>query len=222
MPSVLEQSVGLDKWFVFMADDTPPEFKDRILSLAGRHPFLIPVFCNVFSAKMACERVRETSPENAHMVITSRLDNDDMLHPRYVERVRHRALVEAPRRDLSTGFFVSFPLGCSLRDGNAYFQRYRNNPFSSFVATPKVNRTVLDVDHRYVADMAPVVYEWRRPMWCQVIHGENVANVVRGVYWPFERTFSKKAPKSRRTSLFWRAKEFFSTAVSYPLRRQGK
>lgn len=221
LPSVAAQTVWDFRWLVFLDERTPSRYRDRMAALAEEHPFLMPVYCREFTAGEVLRVIGEHQPQETALRITSRLDNDDMLHPRYVERMQDRARAEAAAgRDLDTGFFLAFPLGCCLRGGDAYLQRYRNNPFSSYVSGPAAQRTVLDTDHRYIADMAPVVYEWRPPMWCQVIHGENVANALRGVYWPFERQFSRKAPRGNRHGLLWDIREFFTTAVLYVSRRQ--
>jgi len=223
LPSVEEQTVRDFRWLVFMDEETPARFRTRMETLAEKHSFLLPVFCREFTGKEVLRHMEIFQPAGSGLRITSRLDNDDMLHPRYIERVRSRACAEiAAGRDAEQGFFIAFPLGCCLRGADAYIQRYRNNPFVSYVSLPTASRTVLDSDHRYIADMAPVVHEWRAPMWCQVIHGENVANALRGVYWPFERLFSRKASRDCSHSAVWRIREFCSTAVRYVTRSQGR
>lgn len=222
LPSVAEQTNRSFRWLVFMDEDTPEAYKGRIRALAEKHDFLLPQFCRGFSGSEVLQRIDAIQASGADLRITSRLDNDDMLHPRYIERMQSRARAEASGRNLEKGFFLAFPLGCCLQGRDAYIQRYRNNPFSSYVSAPSVGKTVLDTDHRYIADMAPVVYEWHCPMWCQVIHGENVANELRGMYWPFERRFSQKAAPGPRHGPAWKIREFFTTAVRYATRRQGR
>lgn len=221
LPSVAAQTVRDFRWLVFMDEQTPSRYRDRMATLAAKHAFLVPVYCREFTAGEVLRSIGEHQPAGTALRITSRLDNDDMLHPGYVERVQARARAEAASgRNLEEGFFLAFPLGCCLRGGDAYLQRYRNNPFCSYVSGPSVPRTVLDTDHRYIADMAPVIYEWRPPMWCQLIHGENVANALRGVYWPFERQFTRMAPREKRRGPLWGIREFFTTAIQYVSRRQ--
>lgn len=183
LASVARQTVRDFDWLVFMDEATPETFRGRLAALAAAHPFLQPVYCSQFAEATVLPEIRRRETPGG-LRITTRLDNDDAIHPRLVERVRRIAQRRAPRQDLLRGFYVSFPLGCCERDGDFYLQRYRYNPFASYVSAPETERTVLGADHRYVADVAPVVFDWTRPMWCQTIHGENVANRLRGVYWP--------------------------------------
>ena len=89
------------------------------------------------------------------------------------------------------------------------------------MSAPETDRTVLGTDHRYVADVAPVVFEWCRPLWCQTIHGENVANRLRGLYWPGGRrsAFSPFAAQNPRRSCTWKTLEFLRSIHAYACRR---
>jgi hypothetical protein len=216
LASVARQVVRDFQWLVFMDAATPEAFRDRLAGLAAAHPFLLPVYCDRFEEATVLPEIRGRETPG-RLRITTRLDNDDAIHPRLVERVRRIAERQAPRLDLRRGFYVSFPLGCCERDGDFYLQRYRYNPFASYVSAPETDRTVLGTDHRYVADVAPVVFDWTRPMWCQTIHGENVANRLRGVYWP--GGFAFVSVHRTRRSPFWQAAELVRSAYRYALRR---
>lgn len=183
LASVARQTVQDFQWLVFLDEATPAAFRDRLATLAAAHSCLQPVYCDRFEEETVLPEIRRRETPD-RLRITTRLDNDDAIHPFLIARVRHLARRHAPRQDLRRGFFISFPIGCCERDGDFYLQRYRCNPFASYVSAPETDRTVLGTDHRYVADVAPVVFNWTRPMWCQVIHEENVANRLRGLYWP--------------------------------------
>lgn len=220
LPSVVRQTQRDFRWLVFFDERTPERYRTRVREWAAQYDFFLPVFCEVFDNALVLDRIRDLEARQTGIRITSRLDNDDMLHPRYVEKMRaiierHLPLVG---RD-AEGCFVSFPVGACLHKGAVYVQRYRYNPFTSCVAPATSERTALDVDHRYVAQTAPVYFDWRRPMWCQVIHGENVANALRGVYWPMGSAFAKAINAIPGRSFGWRAGEVFRSAWRYLRKR---
>ena len=183
LASVARQTKTDFQWLVFLDEATPAAFRDRLAAQTATHPFLQPVYCGRFEEETVLPEIRRRETPD-RLRITTRLDNDDAIHPRLIAQIRRLAERQAPRQDLQRGFFISFPIGCCEREGDFYLQRYRYNPFASFVSAPETDRTVLGTDHRYVADVAPVVVAWCRPTWCQTIHGENVANRLRGIYWP--------------------------------------
>ena len=219
LASVARQTGRDFQWLVFLDEATPHAFRDRLAALAAAHLFLHPVYCGQFDEETVLPEIRRRETPD-RLRITTRLDNDDAIHPRLVERVRQLAECHAPHQDLRRGFYVSFPLGCCVRDGDFYLQRYRYNPFASYVSAPETERTVLGADHRYVADVAPVIFDWNRPMWCQTIHGENVANRLRGVYWPggARSAFGSLAAPARR-SWIWKTSEILRSAHDYAFHR---
>ena len=220
LASVARQTAPDFAWLVFMDAATPAAFRGRLAALAAAHPFLQPVYCDRFEEATVLPEIRRRETPG-RLRITTRLDNDDAIHPRLVERVRRRAERQAPRQDLQRGFYVSFPIGCCAHAGDFYLQRYRHNPFASYVSAPETDRTVLGADHRYVADVAPVVFDWTRPMCCQTIHGENVANRLRGVYWPggARSAFGPLFPLPPSRSLIWKTAEFLRSAHAYAFHR---
>lgn len=220
LASVARQTEPDFQWLVFLDEATPAAFRDRLAARAAAHPFLQPVYCSQFAEETVLPEIRRREAPD-RLRITTRLDNDDAIHPRLVERVRRIAQRQAPRQDLQRGFYVGFPLGCCERGGDFYLQRYRYNPFASYVSAPETDRTVLGADHRYVADVAPVVFEWTRPMWCQTIHGENVANRLRGAYWPggARSAFGPLFPPPPSRSLIWKTAEFLRSAHAYAFHR---
>ncbi len=214
--SVQRQTEGGFQWLVFMDWATPLPFKERMAALTVRNEFLHPVYCSQFNEEFALEEIRRRE-EPGRIRITTRLDNDDAIHPRLVARVQELARRQVPAMDPARGFFVSFPIGCAERKGDFYLQRYRCNPFTSFVSGQACARTVLGCDHRYIADVAPVVLDYTRPMWCQVIHEENVANRLRGVYWPGggRSAFASAVPDTARRAPAWQMAEVARSAWNY-------
>lgn len=218
--SVARQTEGDFQWLVFMDWATPVAFKEKMAALAVRHEFLRPIYCTEFMEETVLEEIRRREAPG-RVRITTRLDNDDAIHPRMIERVQALAREHLAALDVAHGFYVSFPIGFCERKGDFYLHRYRYNPFTSFVSAPECARTVLGTDHRYIADAAPVVIHWGRPMWCQVIHGDNVANQLRGVYWPWggSSEFAPGITNGFRRSPLWQAAEVARSAYRYLFHR---
>lgn len=220
LASVDRQTEGAFQWLVFMDWATPVAFKEKMAALTVRHEFLRPVYCSQFDDEVCLAEIRRRE-EPGKVRITTRLDNDDALHPRLVEKVQELARARMPAMDLKKGFFISFPIGCAERKGDFYVQRYRFNPFTSFVSDPECGKTVLGSDHRYIAEVAPVVFKYARPMWCQVIHDDNVANQLRGVYWPWggRSEFAPGILHGFRRGPLWQCAEVARSAWRYLLHR---
>jgi hypothetical protein len=216
LPSVQRQTEGAFQWLVFLDWATPVAFKERMAALTVRHEFLRPVYCSKFDDPLVLEEIRRReAPGNLR--ITTNLDNDDAIHPRMVERIQQVANAHASARDLQTGFFISFPVGCIERKGDFYLQRDRYNPFTSFVSAPECKRSILGCDHRAIATVAPVVFQTARPMWCQVIHDDNRAVPVRGVYWPWggSSEFAPGITNGFCRGLLWQCAEVVRSATKY-------
>lgn len=216
LPSVQRQTQGAFQWLVFLDWATPVAFKERMAALTVRHEFLRPVYCSQFDDAIALAEIRRReAPGNLR--ITTSLDSDDALHPRMVERIQGLAAGNAPVQDLQKGFFISFPIGCTERRGDFYLRRDVCNPFTSFVSAPECERTILGGDLRAIAAAAPVVSATARPMWCQVIHDDNRAVPVRGVYWPWggDSEFAPGVTSGFCRGLLWQAAEVVRSAVLY-------
>jgi len=220
LSSVARQTEKNFHWLVFMDWATPVTFKERMAALTVRYEFLQPIYCSEFDEALVLDEMhRRESPESIR--ITTRLDNDDAIHPRMIEQVQQLAREHLESQDLHRGFFISFPIGYSEQQADFYIQRYRYNPFTSFISSLDGSTNVLSGDHRYIADTAPVIFHFCRPMWCQVIHGENVANQLRGVYWPWggSSEFAPGITNGFRRSPLWQALEVFRSAFRYLLCR---
>lgn len=220
LPSVQRQTEGAFQWLVFLDWATPLPFKERMAALSVRYEFLRPVYCSQFDEEMALAEIRRReAPGNLR--ITTSLDSDDALHPLMVAKIQKVANEQASANDLQKGFFISFPIGCLERKGDFYIRRERYNPFTSFVSAPDCNRTILGCHPHAIAEVAPVVFATMRPMWCQVIHDDNVTVALSGVYWPWggSSEFAPGITNGFRRDLGWQCAEVVRSAAKYFLKR---
>ncbi len=108
-------------------------------------------------------------------IVTTRLDNDDALHCDYIKTVH--SLIEKEGRKVMYNFLYGYQL--NLNEGIAQKYYYPNSHFTTLVESKE--DTFLSAfygDHRYVG----VVHEVRnintKPLWCELLHGKNVANTI--------------------------------------------
>ena len=216
LPAVDRQTEGAFQWLVFMDWATPVAFKERMAALSVHNDFLHPVYCSPFTDETAMAEIRRRE-EPGGVRITTSLDSDDALHPRMIENVQELARSHLAALDLKRGFFVSFPIGCTERDGDFYVRREVGNSFVSFVSAPECGQTVLAVEPAKIAAVAPVLSKHLRPMWCQAVHADNAAVPLRGVYWPWggSSEFAPGVLNGFCRSPLWQFAEVVRSAASY-------
>ena len=109
------------------------------------------------------------------LIVTIRLDNDDAIALTFVERARQEAALVPP------GTVLNFKRGLTLSNGKIYTASGDSTPFTALVENARSRvKTIWSVQHQLLKN------EWRvhqihgPPFWIQVIHGENVANRIKG------------------------------------------
>ncbi|NLG34865.1 MAG: hypothetical protein GX548_05880 [Lentisphaerae bacterium] len=213
LPSVARQTEGGFQWLVFMDWATPVAFKERMAGLAVSHEFLRPIYASEYMEETVLAEIRRRE-EPGRIRITTRLDSDDAIHPGMIERVQEKAREHGEPVHLKGGFRISFPLGCCVRDGDFYLVREVLNPFPSLVSAPECPRTVMGLAVDAAEERVPVFTRLGRPMWCQVLHGDNRRANVRGVYWPWgaRSEFGAVIGPGVRRSIGWQCAEMVRSA----------
>jgi hypothetical protein len=182
VPSVARQR-AIFRWLVFFDASTPDPFLARIerdRQLGAFEPIFVDgVLTDVRIGEFVGARCR-----SAGHLLTTRLDNDDAIHDRFIAEVQ-QAFVP-----VDAGF-VNFPLGFQYRGGCLFLYLSRSNPFISLMERRSPDDgaplTVYCGPHERLRAVAPVRQLLAPPRWMQVIHGGNLANEVRGLRWPVGR-----------------------------------
>jgi hypothetical protein len=137
--------------------------QDLEIASAGRG-VLMPVTSEGWVASLA----KQVS-KHGERIISSRLDSDDALAPEFIDTVQARA---------QPGWVLNLIDGAKYDTGTGRASRIKmlNNPFISFFSVR--GESVIDLGgHQEVHQRASVSnYSTRKPMWLQVIHGDNVIN----------------------------------------------
>jgi hypothetical protein len=156
VPSIAAQTC---QRFTRLVETRNPEFREELAALP-----------NVLVVTRPLSTVVLETLATAPWLITSRVDNDDILLPEYVERVQaefreERAAVDSRgyRWDLRT-------------DAVIHFDHYRpdfTSPFASLIEPATGAVGVRSVHHHALAKLAPVTVLEDR-LWVQTIHETNL------------------------------------------------
>ncbi len=174
LPSVMNQSNPDFEWLILFHEKTPETYKKRIQELTIRDPRIKPVFVLAYE-KMhdqikAYIRSRIT---DAKFLITTRLDNDDLIHMNFIKTIqeiavdRHDVLL-----DLRSGYQLSLQGNqADVRNFSAAF-----NPFVSLVESMDDFKTILSRNHLEWKSHNDLVIYTKTPLWIQFIHDTNLVN----------------------------------------------
>lgn len=172
--SVMAQSQLPDAWLVFFDENTPQSARDLFQRIAANLPQLRAEYCREFTAQVCAERISRRLPEGVDWLITTRLDNDDALNPRFIEGVR--SLVHPGVRE-----FINPTHGLIAAQGMLFRKRDYSSPFISLSEPLNGFSTVLIDQHQRLSRHGHVRQCSLTDAWIQVVHGSNLANQVRGV-----------------------------------------
>lgn len=188
LPSVIGQSCQDFEWIVLFDSHTPERFMERIKELQASCPQLVPVFVEPANGRYFAQIFREQVAGRLAMrrsagvttgdrVLTTYLDNDDALHPGFVEDVQRRA------EELPDGTFITYTHGYQFYTDYNYMLRvpYPMNHFVSVVedGDTATLKTIYGYGSHYYIDRIKGVRIERvkdMPMWCEVVHEKNMSN----------------------------------------------
>ncbi|SDB79882.1 Putative rhamnosyl transferase [Raineyella antarctica] len=175
-PSVAAQRDADFTWLVMFDDRCSDAFRQDVEELAADGVFVPiwthePFWDDRFASHVAA---RSTAP----YVITTRMDSDDAIAVDFLASVQR----QFEHQDL---LFVDFVRGLQIdRRGWVYRHDQLSNPFLSLIERRPSDappRTVfLASQHPRARRYAPVREVKAPPMWLQVIHDANIANLVNG------------------------------------------
>ncbi|MCQ2343190.1 MAG: putative rhamnosyl transferase [Paludibacteraceae bacterium] len=177
LPSVMAQTCRQFTWLILMdAASTPPDIRQQMeayrqLCAIMQVLYLPPLKdISAFYHQLAC-RYAEAHP----YILTTRLDNDDVIADTYIEQVQNFA-----RQISQIPSVISFPHGAQLFvcDKVALGLHWSANHFVSLLETADdQTHTIFDFNHVQVSDVAPVVeQDTALPAWGELVHQNNVAN----------------------------------------------
>ncbi|AXA97132.1 hypothetical protein CEP17_12335 [Microbacterium sp. PM5] len=182
LPSVAAQTNSDFTWLVFIDEMSPDRVRDYLEAK-------LPVNAEIVAVSGVCEKEVVASQvaarvSGAERILTSRVDSDDSLHPRYIEDVQREALDRAFA-------FLNFADGYQYSRRRLLRYGHPSNAFISLVepaAEPPL--TVFCDWHDRLSKHGPVVQLKGVRRWVQSCHGSNAVNQERGI-----RVSSSRAPE---------------------------
>lgn len=172
LPSMLSQVVAPDHWLIFCDAASPAWFRHRLGSMIPPWAELVWVEGPFRSDRVSHEVGLRAA---AGTLLTTRLDNDDCVARDFISAIQEKCVPGEP-------YFINFTVGAQYQDGRFYYRLDPSNAFISFVEPASTSpRTVLLDTHNRLGRHAPITQVHTHPVWLQIIHGGNQANVVRGV-----------------------------------------
>ncbi len=181
LPSIEGQTSKNFEWWVYFDVNTGSRFKRLIEKIEKKHPIFKPKYekCyDDFDLNMPKEIFDLLKKENTKWLITTRLDNDDMLAKDTIEILQKKV-------DFQHDCLLEIPSGYTLEMGQKAKLRKLStqlNPFISYVEKVEKNKVVKSVyfyQHTDWRDVDSVIVT-NRPQWVQVIHDKNVFNRING------------------------------------------
>ncbi len=173
LPSVLNQSKEHFLWIIFFDIHTPDVYKKKAQSLSQFSEKIQIIFIDGFRELNASLKDLIKPFITDSCVITTRLDNDDIVHKDFLAIIGELAIVKNNTVvDLLAGHQLK------LSGEKAIVRRYTNpfNPFISLVETNGEVKTVLSKMHNEWKNADEIINFNKRPLWIEYTHGKNTAN----------------------------------------------
>lgn len=185
LPSVGRQEGRDFRWLVYFDRARSASRRDRIAALLDR-PGTEAVFVDTPDEMIADLRAR--APAEG-LLLTTRLDNDDALHPRFIAEVQAR-VGDLSGRGVALPAIVDTPVATWWEEGRARARQYRParvTPFATMVEAPENGawpggawgpgpRTVFIARHEKLGERVAHVDRLDAALGLTVLHGRNVSN----------------------------------------------
>ena len=183
IPSIEGQTCKDFEWWVYFDENTDSVFKKRIESIERKHPIFKPRYeksYDDFEANMPIEIHNSLKKENKDWLITTRLDNDDML-------AKDTIAILQKKINYKNDSLLEIPWGYTLELNSKPKPKLRKiklelNPFISYVEKVEKDRVIKSVyfyEHTEWRDVKSIIVG-NRPQWVQVIHDKNLFNRISG------------------------------------------
>jgi len=183
LPSIAAQSCQAFKVICFFDSETPTEALDRFRAAIADCPNIHLKLLSSWTHQASAEAAREIAEPGFTWSLTTRLDNDDGWHERFVETLQGQ--VHVGSREL-----LNFTRGYIVSGGRTYLYKHLSNAFISFSEPAGEMVTPFVTGHELLQELAPIRQIDAPPMFYQIVHGDNFSNKVRGTRVPVQKALS--------------------------------
>ena len=178
LPSVKNQTNQNFIWCVFFDINTPIMYRKKINSISEDYPNFRPIFIdgNKMLNSSFIEYINKHTDINDDYVITTRLDNDDLIHKSFIKIIQ--TLYKPMDKmiiDLRDGYNIT--LGKSYSEIRKYSSGF--NPFISVIETTNKFETILSKMHQDWESANNIVVFNEMNLWIELVHKENKINSTK-------------------------------------------
>lgn len=183
VPSIVEQTCKNFEWWVYFDENTGSIFKKRIASIERIYPVFKPRYeksYDNFERNMPANIYEILKKEDTDWLITTRLDNDDML-------AKDTIAILQKKISYTNDCLLEIPWGYTLELNSKPKPKLRKvklelNPFISYVEKIEKERLIKSVyfyEHTEWKGINSILVS-EKPQWAQIIHEKNLFNRISG------------------------------------------
>lgn len=181
--AMLRQTDRQFDWLVMFHRDTPLEFKQRICNYQARMPQFIPLFLDDEDCIELGETIKKYIADHysCDKVITTRIDNDDVVHSTYIENIKK----DLCGCNVNTVLTYVNGMQYDMQKQNILKFRYKENHFTSLLDVKQGqhilmwNHTTINDNDAYVIKSVSTIV----PMWGEIVTENNYINKM---IWHFK------------------------------------
>ncbi len=177
-PSVKKQSNQEFVWVVFFDVATPHEYLSVITELQDSYDNFLPLYIDGNkSVESTLLHYIEQNFDGEDFILTTRIDNDDILHCDFVKTVQDIA-----RQNYIHNLVIDVRKGYQMvlcKSHEEYRVCLQNfNPFISLLQKKELYSSIFARQHPDWKNEKNIVVHDRKPLWIQIIHQRNKVNRV--------------------------------------------
>ncbi|MGE5943551.1 MAG: glycosyltransferase [Flavobacteriales bacterium] len=174
LPSVKNQTNQNFTWCVFFDANTSDFYKKKVKVIEENYSNFKPLFIDgIGSLHNSFKDFIVNNLKNNEYVITTRLDNDDLIHKDFIKTIQSLYQpIDKTVIDLRKGYSIT--LKEKYSEIRVYVGRF--NPFISLVEEAKKIETVFAKMHLDWGDSKNVIIENNLKLWVELVHEENKLN----------------------------------------------
>lgn len=182
LPTMAAQTCQDFEWILICDSETEPDVLERLRSYGTNISLLLlPAQEDATKTGWRWSRTVANLEPDTEIVVTTRLDNDDGLHRRAIERVQEHIaeFVESGQERHVHSFLHGYKL--ATETGQVYTTTRYNSPFLSLLERRSEVAPVgaLCMNHTRLPDRFPTTQDEELRGYVQVIHGGNLSNSLR-------------------------------------------
>lgn len=175
LPSIKGQTCQLFSWLLLLDEQTPAYFKEKINSYKKQFDNINPIYLPTCSnAKDIYATICNRYAAKTDYLITTRIDNDDVLHKNYVQEIQEYF----SSHHISEPTVISFCMGIQYYHSKniALHINYPSNHFITLIEPTSISHnSALGYDHTKINTLFPFI-RIKKVMWLEIVHNTNIIN----------------------------------------------